>query len=101
MATRAARSKRIEARIDPESEQRIAEAAALTNQSISSFVVGAARAEADRVLARADIIFMPTQQFDALLGSLDEPDEAPVLARVAAAGRRRVLRTARLRPLPD
>jgi uncharacterized protein (DUF1778 family) len=82
------KSRRVEARIDPESEERIVEAARLTCQPLSAFIVRAARAEADRVLARADVTLMPAEQFDALLDSLDEPDEAPTLARAAARTRR-------------
>lgn len=83
----ATKTRRIETRVDPDSEQRIAEAAALMHESVSAFVLRAARSEADRVLARSDATLMPAEQFDALVRSLDEPDEAPVLARVAASDR--------------
>jgi uncharacterized protein (DUF1778 family) len=71
-------------RADPDSDDRITRAAALTDTSVSAFVLSAALRQADEVLARADVIFMPTEQFDALMASLDMPDEAPALHAAAA-----------------
>lgn len=84
----ATKTRRIEMRADPASEERISRAAALLHESVSSFVLRAASTEADRVLAHADTTLMPAEQFDALIGSLDVPDAAPTLARIAARGRR-------------
>lgn len=84
----AAKTHRMEARLDAETDQLIARAAELTNESVSGFVVRAARAEADRVLARMDVTVMPAEQFDALIESLDQPDRASLLARTAARRRR-------------
>ncbi|MEU4831739.1 DUF1778 domain-containing protein [Streptosporangium sp. NPDC023615] len=74
---------RIEMRTDAATEALIVQAAEATGESTSSFVLRAARAEAGRVLARPDVTLMPAEQFDELLSSLDEPDDAPVLRRVA------------------
>lgn len=82
------RTRRMEARVDPETDDLISRAAELTRESISAFVVRAARAEADRVLARTDVTAMPAGQFDALVGSLDQADPAPALVRAAARPRR-------------
>lgn len=79
---------RIEIRTDPASRDRITQAAGLIHASVSTFVLAAASAEADRVLARADRTLMPAEQFDQLLTSLDLPDEAPTLTRVATKPRR-------------
>ena len=79
----ATRTKRIELRADPESEALIAAAAAARRVSVSAFVLDAATDEAGRVLRAADVTLMPADQFDALVGSLDEPDEAPGLAQAA------------------
>lgn len=79
---------RIEIRADSDSHDRITKAAALTQASVSAFVLGAANAEADRVLARSESTLMPAEQFDAILASLDQPDEAPTLSRIAAKPRR-------------
>lgn len=84
----AAKTQRIEMRTDPASEALIAQAARLTHQSVSAFVLSAATAEAERVLARVDHVVMPADQFDALISSLDTPGDAPGLARVARRNRR-------------
>jgi uncharacterized protein (DUF1778 family) len=83
----ATRTKRIEMRADPESEARIARAAALKQQSISAFVLGAAGREADRVLSHGDQTIMSATQFDDLMTSLDVADDAPSLRKVARAPR--------------
>lgn len=87
----AARTKRIEMRADPQSEALIARAAAAQRLSVSAFVLDAAAREASRVLGRADQTLMPADQFDALVGALDQADAAPRL-RAAAEGRRRYRR---------
>lgn len=86
------KTKRIEMRADPESEAKIAEAARLSQQSVSAFTLNAATTAAERIIARVDHVVMPADQFDALLSSLDVPDEAPTLAR-AASRKRRFTRT--------
>ncbi|WP_157751864.1 type II toxin-antitoxin system TacA family antitoxin [Actinoplanes derwentensis] len=84
----AAKSERIEMRTDPQSSARIAEAAESQHVSVSAFVLDAAVKAADHVLARAEVTIMPAEQFDQLIGSLDVPDEAPALARLAYKPRR-------------
>lgn len=81
-------TKRIEMRADPESEALITAAAAARRVSVSAFVLDAATEEAGRVLGRADVTPMPADQFDALVVSLDEPDEAHQLAQAARSPRR-------------
>jgi len=83
-----AKTRRIEMRADPDSEERIALAAAAMHLSISAFVLSAAVREADLVLARADTTLMPAEQFDALMSSLEVPDEAPRLLEAASRPRR-------------
>jgi uncharacterized protein (DUF1778 family) len=92
MTVEARRTRRIEMRADPDSENRIIQAAAACRQSVSAFVLAAAVREADVVLARADTTLMPAEQFDALIDSLDTPDTSPRLLD-AAAQPRRVART--------
>lgn len=84
----AVKSRRIEMRTDPDSEQRITKAAAVRQESVSAFVLAAAVREADHVLARADVTPMPAEQFDELINALDTPDPAPALTRTAARPRR-------------
>lgn len=81
------KSRMVQARVDPEIYDMITRAAALTHESVSGFVVRAACTEAGRVLARAGVTWMSAEQFDTIIGSLDDADPAPTLARVA--GRRR------------
>jgi uncharacterized protein (DUF1778 family) len=76
---------------DPDAE-RISRAAATVRQWVSSFVLSAALYEADIVLVRSDPTLMPAEQFDVLINSLDTPDEAPHLMRIAAQHRRRLTR---------
>jgi uncharacterized protein (DUF1778 family) len=83
--TMPAKTRRVEARLDPESDDVISRAAAVLGVSKGSFLVRSARAEADRVLARADVTLMPAEQFDAMLAALDEPEVLPVLSRLAAS----------------
>jgi uncharacterized protein (DUF1778 family) len=84
----ATRTKRIEMRADPESEALITAAAAARRVSVSAFVLEAATEEAGRVLGRSDLTLMPAAQFDALIASLEEADEAPRLAEAARRPRR-------------
>jgi len=83
-----AKTRRIELRADPDSEERIARAAAARQQSVSAFVLSAAVHEADLVLARADVTVMAVEQFHGLIESLDLPDDAPGLTAAAARARR-------------
>jgi len=62
--------------------------AKLRNQTVSAFVVEAATTEAGRVIARSAHTVMPAEQFDLLIASLDEPDDAEVLAKAARRPRR-------------
>lgn len=73
-------TRRFEARLDDETDDLIGQAAELTRQSKSAFVTAAARAEAERVVARAGVTLMPPEVFAALASSLDVPDDAPELA---------------------
>jgi uncharacterized protein (DUF1778 family) len=84
----ATKTRRIEMRTDPDSEERIVQAAGLLGQSVSMFVLSAASSAADAVLARADTTLMPAEQFDGLVRSLDVADEAPSLRAAAMASRR-------------
>jgi uncharacterized protein (DUF1778 family) len=88
-ASRVRKGRRIEARTDAETEERIIRAAALTSTSVSTFVVSAAAQRADEILAQAQqVTVMPAEQFDALMASLDVADEAPVLVAAAVRARR-------------
>jgi uncharacterized protein (DUF1778 family) len=84
----ASKTQRIEMRTDRASEARITQAARVARTSVSAFVLDAAVAAADRMLARSDNTVMPTDMFDALIETLDTADHAPTLTRAAARPRR-------------
>jgi uncharacterized protein (DUF1778 family) len=88
----ATRTRRIEMRADPASEERISRAARARDLSVSAFVLAAASREADRVLGRSDQTLIPAGQFDALVAALDQGDPAPRLE--SAARKPRVYRRA-------
>jgi uncharacterized protein (DUF1778 family) len=67
-------SRQITARVDEETDELITRAAAVTHESVQGFVVRAARHEAERVLTREDVTWMPAEQFDLLISSLDHAD---------------------------
>jgi len=81
------KTRRLDARIDVESDDLIARAAALLGKSRSSFVVEAAREAADRQLARADMTMMPQQQFDSMMANIDEVEPLPRLQTLLVAPR--------------
>jgi len=83
-----AKTRRIEMRAHSTIESLIIQAAQALGESISSFVLRAARDEASRVLARPDVTLMSADQFDELMASLDVPDEASALRRAAGRPRR-------------
>lgn len=88
----AAKTRRWEARVTPEADDKIKRAMAVVNLDRTEFLTDAALEKADRILARADVTFMDNALFDDLLTSLDTPDEAPALDALAAMPRRSVRR---------
>jgi uncharacterized protein (DUF1778 family) len=84
MSGMGSRTERIEARIDPESAERIRYASMLAKTSMSAFVVAAAVEKAEDVIAEHAYTSVPSDYFDRLLEALDAPVEPmPVLAEVA------------------
>jgi uncharacterized protein (DUF1778 family) len=91
----AAKAERLEARLTSTERKQIEQAAALAGESVSSFVVLAALDRADILVQQQVSTVVPAAYFDQLVASLDEPDEAPSLARAAAkAGRRKRIKPA-------
>ncbi|MCA1727373.1 MAG: DUF1778 domain-containing protein [Actinobacteria bacterium] len=84
------KTERIEVRLEPEAAERIREAAALGNGSVSTFVVAAAADRAERVLAEHRQTEVPGAYFDALLSALDEGSVIPRLEKAAAKAARSV-----------
>lgn len=85
----AAKAERLEARLTSTQRKQIEQAAALAGESVSSFVVLAAVERAEILVAERASTVVPADYFDRLVLSLDEPDEAPRLARAARNARRR------------
>ena len=77
------KTRRLELRTDEATDELFAEAANLLNVSKSAFVTDAARQAAEKVIARSDVTLMAPEVFDAMMASLDVPDESPELARLA------------------
>ena len=85
----ASKAQRIEARLTPLERSEIKQAAALMDESVSGFMVLAALQRAESVVAEQATTVVPASYFDRLIASLDEPDDAPGLARAADSARRR------------
>lgn len=80
----AAKAERLEARLTSTERKQIEQAAALAGESVSSFVVLAALERAEILVREQASTVVPAAYFDQLVASLDEPEEAPRLARAAA-----------------
>jgi len=77
------KTRRLEARVDPATDELIAEAAEILQVTKSAFVCDAVRKEAQRVIARADVTLMAADLFETMIMSLDIADDAPRLAAAA------------------
>jgi uncharacterized protein (DUF1778 family) len=74
---------RLNFRLAPEQERALRQAAAVTGQSVSGFVLSSAVEHAHDVLQRANTITVSDTAFRAFVAALDEPAEAvPELARL-------------------
>jgi uncharacterized protein (DUF1778 family) len=83
------KGERVEARLTMVERREIEQAAKLAGESLSAFIVLAALQRAEVVVTQHATTTVPAEFFDRLLASLDEPDEAPALARAAATARER------------
>lgn len=84
-----ARTARIELRAEPEREERIRYAAALSHQSVSAFVLDAAAQRADELIAESTVTVVSDEFFDTLVKALERPPKRnEALARRAKQPRR-------------
>ena len=83
------KSDRLEARVSPEQRARLERAASLAGTSVSAFVVDAAVARAEELMAAQMSTTVPADYFDRLVNALDQVDRAPTLAKAAQRVRRR------------
>lgn len=84
----ATKDDRLEMRVSKTDRALIEDAAHRLSESVSDFTRNAALSRAQNILARAEVVLMPADQFDALLASLDTADEAPFLEEALARPRR-------------
>ncbi|MFJ5955390.1 DUF1778 domain-containing protein [Paenarthrobacter sp. NPDC092416] len=82
------KTRRLELRTDETTDQLISEAAELLHVSKTAFVTDAARQAAERVIARSDVTLMAPEVFDAMMASLDVPDENAALEVLSKLPRR-------------
>lgn len=66
---------RIEVRTDPEHEALLKQAAELTHQTLTSFILEAAERRAEQVVAESNTTVVPSAFFDQLLDALDRAPE--------------------------
>ncbi len=83
----ATKKRRLELRTDEETERLITEASMLLRVSKTAFVEDAARAAAQKVVARADVTLMDAEVFDTMMSALDRADESAELAELGALPR--------------
>ena len=89
MPTANARSERLNMRLSPDALATIREAAAVQQQDVSAFVLGAAMEHAREVLFRDRVLQLTPRELDQVDSALDaEPREVPELAALIAAVRR-------------
>jgi uncharacterized protein (DUF1778 family) len=79
---------RLNFRVRADTEHRLRAAAAATDQSLTDFVISAAVARADEVLASHTVV--PADYFDQLIAALDAPTTPNEALRTLARRPRRV-----------
>lgn len=85
MAT-AEKTERLHARLSPEQDRRLREAAAVVGVPVSQFAVEAADAAAQRVLSEHRLVRVPQERAAEFFAWLDEPARViPELQRLVAA----------------
>lgn len=77
------KTRRLELRTDQSTDELITEAAELLHVTKSAFVTDAARQAAQKVISRSDVTLMAPEIFDAMMTSLDVPDESAELAALS------------------
>ena len=75
---------RLNFRVLPSAEERLRAAAAISSESLTEFVLGAAGQRADEVLASRTVV--ASNYFDRLVDALDEPPA--VMAELAVVAKR-------------
>jgi len=84
----ATKDDRLEMRVSSADRALIEDAANRLHEKVSDFARSAAVMRAQQVLARTEVTLMPLEQFEGLLHSLDQADDAPRLTEAFAQPRR-------------
>lgn len=87
----ATRGERLDLRVPAELKRTIERAAALSGQTVSSFVLGVALRRARRVIRESEVIELSGRDRDRLLAALDDADARPSPALVRAVERHKAL----------
>jgi len=76
-------------RISSAEDERIRAAAEACRESLTDFTLRSALNRADEVLGKADIVFVPPEQFEVMMAALAEPvTPIPKLVKLAAEPRK-------------
>jgi uncharacterized protein (DUF1778 family) len=78
------RDTRVDLRIDDAEKALLKEAAGLTHQSLSAFVLEAARQRAESVIAERRRTVLDDETFDAFVAALDTPADDPAVRALFA-----------------
>jgi len=83
----ATRDQRLDLRIQGDQKRLIERAAALSGETLSTFVLGSTLRRASKVLREADVIELSNEARDRFLAALDDVDARPNAALMKAAER--------------
>lgn len=75
MTTATQRTERLNMRLTPEARKELVLGAEVSNQDLTSFVIGAALEKARRVILERNVIRVSARDFNQLLAALDEPPQ--------------------------
>jgi uncharacterized protein (DUF1778 family) len=85
------RDERIDLRISSEQKKMIERAAALSGQTVSTFVLGAAIRQAQEAIRGAEVIDLTDRERELLLAALDDTGAKPNAALLRSAERSKAL----------
>jgi uncharacterized protein (DUF1778 family) len=91
VARNAARDQRLDLRIQGDLKMLIERAAALSGETLSTFVLGSTLRRAREVLREADVIELSNEARDRFLAVLDDADARPNAALMKAAERHKAM----------
>jgi uncharacterized protein (DUF1778 family) len=91
VARNAARDQRLDLRIQGDLKMLIERAAALSGETLSTFVLGSTLRRARKVLREADVIELSNEARDRFLAVLDDADARPNAALMKAAERHKAM----------